>query len=70
MVPFPVAISIKSRVVRCGSSSAGLGVGGVKLTCHQEVVGRPALRGSAEFGDNAAGDRPFAAERGAMPFAG
>ena len=49
---------------------ARLGVGGVKLAGHEEVVGRPALRGSAHFGDNAAGDRPFAAERGAMPFAG
>jgi hypothetical protein len=26
----------------------------------------PALRGSAHFDDNAAGGRPFAAERGAM----
>ena len=41
---------------------AGLGVGRVKLAGHQEIVGRPALRCSAKFGDNAAGDRPFAAE--------
>lgn len=33
--------------------SAGLGVGGVKFTCHQEVISRPALRCPAEFGDNA-----------------
>jgi hypothetical protein len=31
----------------------------VKFTCHQEVISRPALRCSAEFGDNTAGDRPF-----------
>ena len=49
---------------------ACLRIGRVKLTCHEEVVGRPALRGSAHFGDKAAGGLPFAAEGGAMPFAG
>jgi hypothetical protein len=42
----------------------------VKLANHQEVVGRPALRRSREFGDDAAGNCPFAAELGAMSFAG
>jgi len=42
---------------------AELGAGGMKLARHQEIVGRPALRGSAKFRDSAAGDRPFAAER-------
>ena len=42
---------------------ASLGVGGVKFAGHQEIVGRPALRSSAKFGDDAAGDRPFASER-------
>ena len=42
---------------------ARLGVGGVKLAGHEQIVGRPALRNSTKFGDNAAGDRPFAPER-------
>jgi hypothetical protein len=37
----------------------------VKLTCHEKIVGCPALRCSAEFGDNAAGNRPFSARGGA-----
>ena len=49
---------------------ASLGVSGVKLAGHQEVVGRSALRSSAELGEDAAGDRPFATKRGALSFAG
>jgi len=40
---------------------ASLGVGGLKLAGHQEVVGRPALRSLAELGEDAAGDRPLPA---------
>jgi len=46
-----------------GQLSAGRGAGRVELAGHEEIIGCPALRNSAKFGDNAAGDCPFAPER-------